>query len=144
MKLKPRKRTKARELALALLFQDHFQEEPPLEEALALLQDDSLSPEVKEKALEIHRGVKEREKKLEEIIDSYSKWRKERIDLVDRAILKLALYEMLHDNTVPPAVAINEAVELAKKFSSGKAYKFINGLLDRVKKEQLEDGHDPS
>ncbi len=142
--MKPRERTKARELALALLFQDHFQQEPPLEEALALLQENALSPEVKEKALEIRRGVKEREKELEEIIDSYSKWRKERIDLVDRAILKLALYEMLHDATVPPAVAIDEAVELAKKFSSGKAYKFINGLLDRVKREKLEESHGSS
>ena len=142
--MKPRERTKARELALALLFQDHFQQEPPLEEALALLQENALSPEVKEKALEIRRGVKEKETELEEIIDRYSKWRKERIDLVDRAILKLALYEMLHDATVPPAVAIDEAVELAKKFSSGKAYKFINGLLDRVKREKLEESHGSS
>ena len=142
--MKPRERTKARELALALLFQDHFQEEPPLEEAFALLQEDALSPEVKKKALEIRQGVKEKEKELEEIIESYSKWRKERIDLVDRAILKLALYEMLYDDTVPPAVAIDEAVELAKKFSSGKAYRFINGLLDRVRKEKLEESHGPS
>ena len=142
--MKPRERTKARELALALLFQDHFQEEPPLEEALALIQEGDIPPRVKEKALEIHREVKKREKKLEEIIESYSKWRKDRIDLVDRAILKLALYEMLYDPTVPPAVAIDEAVELAKKFSSGKAYKFINGLLDKVKRDQLEHTHGTS
>ena len=142
--MKPRERTKARELALALLFQDHFQEEPPLEEALALIQEGDISPQVKEKALEIHREVKKREKELEEIIESYSKWRKDRIDLVDRAILKLALYEMLHDPAVPPAVAIDEAVELAKKFSSAKAYKFINGLLDKVKRDQLEHTHGTS
>ncbi len=140
--MKPKDRTKARELALALLFQDHFQQEPPLEEALALFQGESSPPpEVEEKALELRRGVKEKEKELEEIIETYSKWRKERIDLVDRTILKLALYEMLYDPRVPPAVAIDEAVELAKRFSSAKAYRFINGLLDRVKKERLEEAH---
>jgi len=142
--MKPKERTKARELALALLFQDHFQEHPLLEEALSLLQEGPIPDEVKAKALEIRRGVKEREKNLEEIIESHSKWRKERIDLVDRVILKLALYEMLYDESVPPAVAIDEAVELAKKFSSGKAYKFVNGLLDRVKKERLEGAYGPA
>ena len=63
---------------------------------------------------------------------------------MDRAILKLALYEMLYDPRVPPAVAIDEAVELAKKFSSAKAYRFINGLLDRVKKDRLEGLHGAS
>ncbi|RLD96041.1 MAG: transcription antitermination factor NusB [Aquificota bacterium] len=139
--MKPNSRSKARELALALLFQDHFQEEPPLEETFELLQEEAVSPSLKEKALELRKKVKERERDLEEIIEEYSKWRKERIDLVDRAILKLALYEMLYDPTIPPAVAIDEAIELAKKYSSSKAYKFINGLLDRVKKERLEKSH---
>jgi len=76
---------------------------------------------------------------LEAIIEKYSKWRKERIDIIDRTILKMALYEMLCDPQVPPAVAINEAVELGKKFSSAVAYRFINGLLDRVRKEKMGD-----
>ncbi len=136
--MKPKERSKARELALALLFQDHFQKAPPLEETFALLQEEEIPPEVKKKALDMRTEVKKKEGELEEIIENYSKWRKERIDLVDRAILKLALYEMLYDPTVPPAVAIDEAVELAKKFSSSKAYKFINGLLDQVRKDRLE------
>ncbi len=139
--MKPKDSSKARELALALIFQDQFQENPPLEETLELLQEGAISLPVKGKALEIHKGAKGKDRELEKIVEEYSKWRKERIDLVDKAILKLALYEMLYDPTVPPAVAIDEAIELAKKYSSSKAYKFINGLLDRVKREKLEKSY---
>ncbi len=133
--MKPRDRSKARELALALLFQDHFQRHPPIKEAFALLENKQ--PQIRERALHIREGVKERERELEIIIEEYSKWKKERIDIIDKTILKMALYEMLYDPQVPPAVAIDEAVELAKKFSSGNAYRFINGLLDRVRKEKM-------
>ena len=137
--MKPRDRSKARELALALLFQDHFHKHPPIEEAFALL--GNKQPHIRERALHIREGVRERETELETIIEEYSKWKKERIDIIDKAILKMALYEMLCDPQVPPAVAIDEAVELAKKFSSGTAYRFINGLLDRVRKEKMGDNN---
>jgi len=135
--MRPRDRSESRELALALLFQDHFQDNPPIEEAFALLGDKQ--PQIKERALRIREEVKKRSKELEAIIEKYSKWRKERIDIIDRTILKIALYEMLFDPQVPPAVAINEAVELSKKYSSAVAYRFINGLLDRVRKEKMGD-----
>lgn len=135
--MRPRDRSKARELALALLFQDHFQNHPPTEEAFALL--GNKQPQIRERALHIREEVRKRERELEAIIEEYSKWRKERIDIIDKTILKIALYEMLCDPQVPPAVAINEAVELGKKFSSAVAYRFINGLLDRVRKEKMGD-----
>jgi len=135
--MRPRDRSKARELALALLFQDHFQNQPPIEETFALL--GNKQPQIRERALHIREEVRKRSRELEAIIEEYSKWRKERIDIIDRTILKMALYEMLCDPQVPPAVAINEAVELGKKFSSAVAYRFINGLLDRVRKEKMGD-----
>ncbi len=90
-----------------------------------------------EEAALLRNKVKEKDKELEAIIEEHSKWRRERTDLIDRTILKIALYEMLYEPGVPPAVAINEAIELSKRFSSEKAYQFINGLLDKVKKERL-------
>ncbi len=137
--MKPRDRSKARELALALLFQDHFQKHPPIEEAFTLL--GNKQPQIRERALHIREEVRKRDRELEAIIEEYSKWRKERIDIIDRTILKMALYEMLYDPQVPPAVAIDEAVELTKRFSSATAYRFINGLLDRVRKEKMGDGN---
>ncbi len=57
--------------------------------------------------------------------------------MVDRNILRLAIYEMLFRPEIPPVVSINEAIEIAKKFSTAESGKFVNGLLDRVKKDLL-------
>jgi N utilization substance protein B len=64
-------------------------------------------------------------------------WDFERLATVDRNILRLALYEMLFRPEIPPVVSINEAIEIAKKFSTAESGKFVNGLLDRVKKDLL-------
>jgi len=56
-----------------------------------------------------------------------------RISPVDRNILRLAIYEMLHRDDIPPVVSINEAIELAKTFGGGDSGRFVNGILDRVK-----------
>ena len=63
-------------------------------------------------------------------------WDLERMAVVDRNILRMALYEMLHCADIPPKVAINEAIELGKKFSTANSGGFINGILDRVRQEQ--------
>lgn len=124
-------------MALALLFQDHFQTDPPSPAETLSLYTEEAPTFLIEEASHLRNKIKEKDKELEATIEKYSKWRKERTDLIDRTILKIALYEMLYEPSVPPAVAINEAIELSKRFSSGKAYQFINGLLDKVKKEQL-------
>ena len=59
-------------------------------------------------------------------------WKLDRIAAVDRAILRLGLYELLEMDEVPPKVVINESVELAKKFSTAKSGSFVNGVLDRI------------
>jgi N utilization substance protein B len=64
-------------------------------------------------------------------------WELHRIAAVDRNILRLALYEMLHRDDIPPVVSINEAVDIAKKFSTQDSGKFVNGVLDKVKGELL-------
>ena len=62
-------------------------------------------------------------------------WRLERMAVVDRNILRLGIYEICHHQETPPAVVINEALEIARKFSGEESVKFINGLLDHVRKE---------
>ncbi len=71
-------------------------------------------------------------------------WDFERLAAVDRNILRLAVYEMLFRPEIPPVVSINEAIEIAKKFSTTESGKFVNGLLDRVKKELLRPARQPA
>jgi N utilization substance protein B len=80
------------------------------------------------------RGVLDRQAELDERIKQYAKnWDLHRMAVVDRNILRLAIYEMLYRDDIPPVVSINEAVDIAKKFSTQDSGKFVNGILDRVK-----------
>ncbi len=65
-------------------------------------------------------------------------WRLERLALLDRNILRIGVYELLYDHDIPPEVALDEAVELAKKFGTQPAQRFVNGILDRIWKEHCE------
>ena len=84
------------------------------------------------------RGALENREEADTLIKKYAKnWDLPRIAAVDRNILRLAIYEMLHRDDIPPVVSINEAVDIAKKFSTQDSGKFINGILDSVKKELM-------
>ncbi len=86
-------------------------------------------------------GVKEEQDKLDRRIEEASEhWKLSRITYVDRNILRVAIYEMLYSPEVPPKVAIDEALELGKKFGSEESKDFINGILDRVLREHYEKG----
>jgi transcription antitermination protein NusB len=89
-------------------------------------------------ATELVRGTLEHRSALDTKIRVLSEnWELERLAVVDRNILRLAAYEMLHRTDIPPVVSINEAVELAKHFSTDESGRFVNGVLDRLKKEVL-------
>lgn len=135
-----RKRTFAREVTLQLLYQiDITKEDPvlalnnywrvnPLEEAV----DDT----VKSFASELVKGTLDNLKVIDEIIAKYAtNWQLKRMAVVDRNILRLGCFELVFRADIPPKVTINEAVELAKKFSTQEAGKFVNGILDKVKLE---------
>ena len=80
------------------------------------------------------RGVLEKLNELDGIIEEQTRnWDIERIARVDRNILRLAIYEMLHRDDIPPVVSINEAIDIAKKFSTENSGRFVNGILDKVK-----------
>ncbi len=70
-------------------------------------------------------------------------WEFERIAKIDLAILRLAMFEMLHRKDIPPVVSINEAIDLSKQFSSADAKRFINGVLDRMKDKLGRDARKP-
>ncbi|PYI84833.1 MAG: transcription antitermination factor NusB [Verrucomicrobia bacterium] len=80
------------------------------------------------------RGVIEHRSELDERIKQYAKnWELHRMAAVDRNILRLAIYEMVHRDDIPPVVSINEAVDIAKRFSTEDSGKFVNGILDKIK-----------
>jgi N utilization substance protein B len=84
------------------------------------------------------RGTLDHRDEADEIIRKHAKnWELHRIAAVDRNILRLAIYEMLHRDDIPPVVSINEAVDIAKKFSTQDSGKFVNGILDKVKGELM-------
>jgi N utilization substance protein B len=84
------------------------------------------------------RGALEHRDELDDVIKKHAKnWELHRIAAVDRNILRLAIYEMQYREDIPPVVSINEAVDIAKKFSTQDSGKFVNGILDKVKSELM-------
>jgi transcription antitermination protein NusB len=97
--------------------------------------------EVRRFAEPLIRGVIEHRDAVDERIKTHAKnWEFHRIAAVDRNIMRLAIYEMLFREDIPPIVSINEAVDIAKKFSTQDSGKFVNGILDKIKGELLRPG----
>jgi N utilization substance protein B len=132
-------RRDAREAAIQFLYQFDAHKPVNLDEALAAFWKQTEEPQnVRDFANDLLRGALEKlpevDAKIRTLADN---WDFERLAVVDRNILRLAVYEMLFRPEIPPVVSINEAIEIAKKFSTAESGKFVNGLLDRVKKELL-------
>lgn len=89
-------------------------------------------------ALELVHRTDQLEDRLDDIIRNHAeKWELERIASLDRIILRMAICEILIFDDIPPKVTINEAIEIAKKYSTGKSDKFINGILDAVLRQDI-------
>jgi N utilization substance protein B len=87
-------------------------------------------------ATTLARDTTERLSEIDPLIaDTAERWRPERMAILDRLILRMAVCEMLRDASTPPAVVINEALELARTFTTEESVKFINGMLDAIKKK---------
>ncbi|HEV7743577.1 MAG TPA: transcription antitermination factor NusB [Pyrinomonadaceae bacterium] len=131
-------RRKARECALQMLFAADFAEAVP-EEVLKTywveLGDSDVEESAREFATRLAAGTLSRLETLDERIRSRAEhWRIPRMAIVDRNILRLAVYEFLYEPT-PRTVAINEALEIARRFSTYEATQFINGILDAIKRD---------
>lgn len=133
MSPKRHERTGARIHAVQVLYTSDIQgkkSDALLDEGLCLLEDGSLS----DYALRLIRGTEACSDELDARIEEASEnWTLSRMPIVDRAILRLATYEMLHENDVPISVSINEAVELAKSLGGEEdSPRFVNGVLGRI------------
>jgi len=131
------KRRSGRELAFRLLFQCDVGD-VPLDEVLAAARELSeATDEVWEFAVELVRGAWQEHAELDAIISRYATgWSLERMANADRNLLRLALYEILYRDDIPQSVSINEAVELAKRYSTADSAKFINGILGSFARER--------
>lgn len=124
----------ARERALVALYQMDVIDVDPKEVLMDRYQSDDVKPIPF--SLEIVQGVVDNMEFIDETITKYSKdWDIDRYSNIDRNILRMAIYEIHFLENIPYKVSINEAVELAKTFSTEEAYKFINGILAQVLKE---------
>ena len=126
----------ARECALQMLYEfdvgKHSKEET-LETFWAMNEHPQ---KVQEFANQLFEGSVSRLKEIDKTIQQHTKnWRLSRMAAVDRNILRLAVFEFLSDNKTPETVVINEALEIAKKFSTYESAQFVNGILDSIKKD---------
>ena len=127
------KRSKMREEIFKLLFRVEFVAEEELEEQQSLFfeqTEESISQQEQTYIEEKFVSIVERLPEIDALINSHTTgWKTERMNKVDLTILRLAVYEMKWDAEIPPRVAMNEAVELAKKFSGEEGFSFVNGVL---------------
>ena len=131
-------RRKSREYALQMLFQWEMGKQDPSRIQDGFWKNARAQKSTREFANQLFENAAARAGELDPIISSLAKnWRIERMPAIDRALLRLALAELRTAGT-PPKVVINEAVELAKKFSSEDAAPFINGILDAAVKSFAE------
>ncbi len=133
------KRRKSRESALQVLYQLNITKQDATT-ALKRFQEHFLPPgEADDFLKRLVLGVLEYFPQLDRLIEQYSdNWRLDRINMIDRNILRMALFELLYCEEIPPKVTINEAIDLGKRFGSEDSGSFINGILDRIQNEAVK------
>jgi N utilization substance protein B len=133
-------RTRARELAMQALYQLNVQGTELLERIDEFLIESDPDNFVRKLASGWTRGTWENLAHCDKLIaDSSIKWQFERLSPVDKSILRLAVYQLKFCYDIPPKVVINEAIELAKKFSTDKSPAFVNGVLDAILKKLIAE-----
>lgn len=134
-----RKRTKAREIALKILYQSEITRR----EIKIVMHNffdmmETVDKNVEEFSHRIALGVEEHLEQIDQVITRHAaNWQLKRMAIIDRNILRLGVYELLFAPDIPPKVTINEAVELAKKYGDIESSKFVNGILDKIHKSDI-------
>ncbi len=128
-----RQRTRARVYALQILYQIDITGDPVDDVLEQFWRDAEQSPEVRGFATQLVKGASKNLEEIDALIVQRSEhWKLSRMPAIDRSILRLGTYELLYRDDIPPKVAINEAVELAKNYSTPDSGQFINGILDKL------------
>ena len=129
----------ARECALQMLYELDVGKHSKDEILRTFWQMNEQPQKVREFAAQLFEGAVQRLKEIDKIIQSHAKnWRLSRMAVVDRNILRISVFEFLSDSRTPETVVINEALEIAKKYSTHESAQFVNGILDSIKKELTE------
>lgn len=138
-------RRKAREAALRALYQCDVGQCSIRDAVFDMLSSPELPREMRDYAEEVAKGVHENLEVIDELIKRFLiDWEIHRIAAIDRNLIRLACYELLFIPTMPPAVSLNEAIELAKKYSTAESGKFVNGILGRILLETPKADWHPS
>jgi transcription antitermination protein NusB len=136
----PQAKRLAREAALQMLYQCEVGRAGPLESITSYWPsrdtDGDVPERLREFANSVVRGTLDRREEIDALLGAHAQnWRVERMAVIDRIVLRMAVYEMLAEAETPSKVIINEAIELARSFSGDEAVGFVNGVLDAVRKE---------
>ncbi len=137
------KRRKARESTLQILFQLEFNDTEPEKRFESFWRERKASKEIKEYSRWLVEGIESHRERIDRLIQSVSEnWRITRMAIVDRNVLRIAVFELLYEENIAPAIVINEAIEITKKYSSKEAATFVNGILDAARKkiEEMKKG----
>ena len=131
-----RKRTQSREFALQVLYKIDITKDECDKSLESFWQNNEKEADegIKEFTARLVKGVLEHLDAIDQHISAHAQnWHLKRMAVVDRNILRLGCFELLYCEDVPPKVSINEAIDLAKKYSGVEAGKFVNGILDKIK-----------
>ncbi len=132
-----RRRTRAREVALQFLYQHDLCGQETLADMTEFLNRECPDKEVESFAMRlVHGTLRQLEGADRHLREVTRNWDLDRMAVVDRNVLRMAIFELLHCPDIPPKVTINEAIELGKRFSTANSGAFINGILDRVRMNQ--------
>ena len=137
-----RKRSIARECALKILYQTEMTRRP-YDKAADMFweQEPDHEKDVRDFAVPLVEGVYKNLAVIDAKISEYAtNWQLNRMAVIDRNILRMGVYELKFADGIPPKVAINEAVELAKKYGDLESSKFVNGILDKIHKQEIVSG----
>ena len=135
-----KKRTRARELTLQFLYQMDLRGLELLDEVKEFLAEEESDQSTRDFALHLIRGTVDNDQEIDDMIAVVAQnWEIQRMAVIDRNILRMATYEILHRDDIPPKVSINEAIELGKRFSTSNSGAFINGILDKIKDRTRQD-----
>jgi N utilization substance protein B len=140
------KRRVAREIALQSLYQIEMNHVSPMDAVTSVIEeaendneselevaDEKLSPDY---IVELVDGTFTHKKEIDILLEEYLKgWQMDRLSRIDREVLRLAVYEMVYRDDVPPKVVVNEAIELSKHFGTEESGKFVNGVLGKMIRE---------
>lgn len=134
-------RRAARECALQMLYEYDVGKQSKNEILSTFWQMNDHPKKVRDFAGQLFEGAIQRLKEIDRIIQQHTKnWRLSRMAVVDRNILRLAVFEFISGGKTPETVVINEALEIAKKFSTYESAQFVNGILDSIKNELMDKG----